>query len=87
MSPDETNDTVIIADADDSSYPSYIAQREHAEEEEKRVFYVAISRAKQKLILISSQFNRTKYGTSRENPQSRFIRNIPEDCIKSFVLK
>lgn len=76
-------DTVIIADTDDSSYPSYIAQREHMEEEEKRVFYVAISRAKQKLILVSSQWIVTKYGTRRENPQSRFIRNIPESCIQT----
>lgn len=80
-------DTVIIADADDSNYPSYIAQREHTEEEEKRVFYVAISRAKRKLILVSSQWIVTKYGTRRENPQSRFIRNIPRECIRSYELR
>ena len=80
-------DTVIIADADDNSYPSSVAQREHLEEEEKRVFYVAISRAKKKLVLISSQWNRSKYGKVWENPQSRYIRNIPGDCIEHYVLR
>ncbi len=74
-------DTVIIADADDSSYPSYMALRENREEEEKRVFYVAISRAKRKLILVSSKTVTTKYGTVLQNPQSRFIQQIPKDCI------
>ena len=73
-------DTVIIADADDSSYPTYQAQKNNTEEEEKRVFYVAISRAKEKLILVSSATADTGYGV-RLNPQSRYIRNIPEACV------
>ena len=80
-------DTVIIADADDSNYPSYISQRENTVEEEKRVFYVAISRAKKKLILVSSQYIVTKYGNRRENPQSRFIRYIPQECVQAYVMR
>ncbi len=77
-------DTVIIADADDRNYPTYAAQREQTIEEEKRVFYVAISRAKQKLILVSSRWVKTRYVTWCENLPSRFIRNIPRECIRSF---
>lgn len=75
-------DTVIIGDADDSSYPTYQAQKNNSEEEEKRVFYVAISRAKERLILVSSSTAETYYGI-RQNPQSRYISKIPQECIKT----
>lgn len=80
-------DTVIIGDADDNSFPSYQAQKNNSTEEEKRVFYVAISRAKKKLILVSSAYSVTKYGNAWENPQSRFIQNIPAECIRTRELK
>ncbi len=73
-------DTVIIADADDSSYPTYQAQRNNTENEEKRVFYVAISRAKERLILVSASQAETYYGF-RRNDQSRYIAGIPEECV------
>ena len=79
-------DTVIIADADDSSYPTYQAQKNGTEDEEKRVFYVAISRAREKLILVSSSTRDTNYGP-RENPQSRYISKIPEACIRTRELR
>ena len=44
-------DTVILAGADDNNFPSYAARQNGTEEEEKKVFYVAITRAKKKLIL------------------------------------
>ena len=44
-------DTVILAGADDNNFPCFAAQQTGSEEEEKKVFYVAITRAKQKLVL------------------------------------
>lgn len=79
-------DTVIIGDADDSSYPSYQAQKNNSEEEEKRVFYVAISRAKEKLILVSASASQTYYGT-RQNIQSRYIGKIPQECVKTVSIR
>ncbi len=43
--------TVLLAGADDSNFPSYGARQSGNEDEEKKVFYVAISRAKERLIL------------------------------------
>ncbi len=44
-------DTVILAGADDSHFPSYAAKQSGFEEEEKKIFYVAITRAKKRLIM------------------------------------
>ncbi len=79
-------ETVIIGDADDNSFPTYQAKKNNTEDEEKRVFYVAISRAKEKLILVSSSVTETYYGL-RENPQSRYIGNIPQKCIVMRTVK
>lgn len=45
-------------------------------EEERRLAYVGITRAKEKLYLINAQ-QRMLYGTTSRNMQSRFIREIP----------
>jgi len=50
-------DTVILAGADDSHFPTYAARQSGRDEEEKKVFYVAITRAKRKLILTRSMRN------------------------------
>ncbi len=47
-------DTVILAGADDNHFPNYAAKLS-GEEEEKKVFYVAITRAKERLILTRAQ--------------------------------
>ena len=44
-------DTVILAGCDSMNFPTFAAVKEGNEEEEKRVFYVAISRAKKRLII------------------------------------
>lgn len=47
------------------------------QEEERRLFYVAITRAEQKLYLSYAQL-RTIYGTKQVNSPSEFINDIPE---------
>lgn len=53
-------------------------------EEERRLCYVAITRAKEKLWLVNAR-RRTLYGIDSYNPISRFIEEIDEDCLDSDV--
>ena len=61
-------DTVIIADALDGTFPSGRSREDGKEPEERRLFYVAISRAKKNLMIISP------VGSGRRvSPYIRFI--------------
>ena len=71
-------DVVILAGADDRNFPNFFAKGEKTEEEEKRVFYVAISRAKRKLVLTRAAC----YGHEERSP-SPFVNNIPQECLWS----
>ncbi len=51
------------------------------EEEERRLFYVAITRAKERLFL-SFSLSRTIFGAKQLNIPSRFLSDIPEYLIK-----
>jgi DNA helicase-2/ATP-dependent DNA helicase PcrA len=50
-------------------------------EEERRLCYVGMTRAKQKLYLIHAS-SRLLYGNSQHNLPSRFISDIPEEIIE-----
>ena len=75
-------DTVLIVGADDDNFPTYIAKKNNMTEEEKRVFYVAITRAKKKLILTSIT-SKTNRGGTWSVQQSRYIANIPAEYIET----
>ena len=49
-------------------------------EEERRLAYVAITRAKQKLYILTAMSRRV-YGQMKNNIPSRFINEIPTDCL------
>lgn len=71
-------DTVFLSYLQDGKFPSYSAIKSNNLEEEKRTFYVAITRAKQKLYLT--------YNTDRgyyKGEKSRFIDYISDKYIKS----
>ena len=54
-------------------------------EEERRLAYVAITRARKKLYLTYAATRRT-FGSTQANPPSRFVREIPEeDCEREGV--
>ncbi|MCG0278795.1 MAG: UvrD-helicase domain-containing protein, partial [Thermanaeromonas sp.] len=55
-------------------------------EEERRLFYVGITRAKEVLVLISARA-RTVYGRRALFQPSRFLRDIPSDCLKKKIWK
>src|SRR5262249_15165534 len=50
-------------------------------EEERRLFYVGATRAKQRLYLVYA-FRRTSYGRTNISQSSRFLADIPRDLIK-----
>ncbi|MCF7675880.1 MAG: UvrD-helicase domain-containing protein [Akkermansiaceae bacterium] len=60
-------DTVFIAGMTEDEFPSYYAKRDGKLEEEKRLFYVALTRAKRHLILsshLNNEWDRTKAPSS-----------------------
>ena len=53
-------------------------------EEERRLAYVAITRAKEELCILHAQ-NRMLYGRTSYNPASRFLQEIPEELLERPV--
>lgn len=51
-------------------------------EEERRLAYVAITRAKKRLFMIHAR-ERMIYGRSQYNQESRFIKELPEECVET----
>lgn len=69
---------VFIASAHDGGFPFYFAVRDGKLEEEKRIFYVALTRAKKHLIITYAKVN----GKGYWQQPSRFLSSIPEDFTK-----
>jgi DNA helicase-2/ATP-dependent DNA helicase PcrA len=74
--------TVILAGVDDRHFPSFAAEKSGNEEEEKRVFYVAISRAKQRLIMTYYENARTQGGAIYQKGRSKYLEKIPAQTIE-----
>lgn len=55
-------------------------------EEERRLAYVGITRAKEKLYLINAR-QRMLYGTTNRNMQSRFVTEIPNDVTEDKTVR
>ncbi|NLP48147.1 MAG: UvrD-helicase domain-containing protein [Clostridiales bacterium] len=53
-------------------------------EEERRLAYVAITRAKEELY-ISNAHSRLLYGSTSHNPKSRFVEEIPDELIENLT--
>ncbi len=73
---------VFISGVEDGLLPHFSSQDSLAQlEEERRLFYVGITRAQQELYLSYAQ-NRSRYGSeSVATLPSRFLREIPEDIL------
>lgn len=73
---------VFIAGLEQGLFPGQRddSQSKYEKEEERRLCYVAFTRAKQKLILSYAHL-RTIYGQQRINEPSEFIKDIPEELI------
>ncbi|HII4505707.1 3'-5' exonuclease [Clostridium perfringens] len=71
-------DTVFLAGIQNNTFPSYMSIKEGNLVEEKRVFYVAITRAKKRLVITYN--SQGKYG--HRNEISQFINYIPKEFFK-----
>ncbi len=72
---------VFVAGMEDNVFPHSRAKRSPEElEEERRLCYVAVTRAKKQLWLLYAQ-SRMLYGKSHANPPPRFLFDIPERLV------
>lgn len=75
---------VFISGLEEGIFPHSRALFNNNElEEERRLMYVGITRAKELLILTFAK-TRLFFGQRNQNPPSRFISDIPEDIIDSY---
>ena len=73
--------TVFIVGLEENIFPSLLSSGSARElEEERRLFYVAITRAEEHCILTCAQ-NRYRYGKMEFNPRSRFIKEIDPELL------
>ena len=76
-------DHVFVAGMEESLFPHMNSIMDAgAVEEERRLAYVAITRARKKLCLTCAQ-QRQLFGQTSANPVSRFLREIPEELRKT----
>ena len=74
--------TVFIAGAEDGLFPGMKSIGDEAEmEEERRLCYVAITRARQRLYITNAK-QRMVFGRTQNNMLSRFISAVPEELLE-----
>lgn len=74
---------VFIMGMEESIFPhirSILSDDDHEMEEERRICYVAITRAEEELYLTHAT-SRTLFGKTQSNSASRFLKEIPEDLL------
>jgi DNA helicase-2/ATP-dependent DNA helicase PcrA len=74
--------SVFLVGMEDGVFPHLRALGEPAElEEERRLAYVGITRARERLYLTNA-WSRMLYGSSQYNPPSRFLDEIPGELVR-----
>lgn len=77
-------DTVILTGLEEGLLPSSRSLgMEESIEEERRLFYVGITRAQERLMLSYARY-RYQYGTMVDQRPSRFVREIPSGTVAGF---
>jgi DNA helicase-2/ATP-dependent DNA helicase PcrA len=80
-------DAVFITGLEEGLFPHENAMNDFdGLEEERRLMYVAITRARKRLYLSHSQ-TRMLHGQTRYNLKSRFLEELPEECLKWITPK
>ena len=75
---------VFLVGMEEGIFPGYKSISEPQElEEERRLCYVGITRAKEQLYLTCSK-QRTIFGSTSYNQVSRFLKEIPEDLLEGY---
>lgn len=75
--------TVFIAGLEEELFPSSRSMDDSETEEERRLMYVGITRARKKLHLVHAQ-RRTLYGNTRFKEESRFLGEIPDSLLEKI---
>ena len=80
-------DHVFVVGLEEGIFPHLNSLMENSElEEERRLCYVAITRAKKALHLVNTK-RRTLFGKDQVNPPSRFISEVSSNLIESNVVE
>ncbi|KAF7787617.1 DNA helicase II / ATP-dependent DNA helicase PcrA [Pseudoalteromonas rubra] len=78
---------VFMVGVEEGMFPSQQSHEESGRlEEERRLCYVGMTRAMEKLY-ISHAESRRLYGQEKYHSPSRFLREIPEDCLEEIRIK
>ncbi|MCQ2603462.1 MAG: UvrD-helicase domain-containing protein [Spirochaetia bacterium] len=75
-------DRVIVTGLEDELFPGRGGEDKEEVEEERRIFYVSITRARDELYLTCCS-RRMIWGRSQFCTPSRFLKEIPEDLVKA----
>lgn len=78
-------ETVFITGLEDKIVPHYKSEDEARREEERRLFYVGITRAKKKLFLTRALQRRTPWGEIGNCRASPFLKEIPDDVFATIL--
>ena len=80
-------DIVFVIGMEEGLFPHLNSLLDNSElEEERRLMYVAITRAKEDLYLVCAR-RRVLFGNDQANPPSRFISEIDEDLVEKTHLE
>ena len=75
---------VFLVGMEEGIFPGYKSINEEKElEEERRLCYVGITRAREYLYLTCA-VQRTIFGSTSCNPISRFVKEIPDECLEGM---
>ncbi len=77
---------VFMTGMEEGVFPSYRTETPEDMEEERRLCYVGITRACERLYMTNA-ISRLLYGYERNNPPSRFIKEIPQELLASPHVK
>jgi DNA helicase-2/ATP-dependent DNA helicase PcrA len=76
---------VFLVGMEEGVFPHVRSMDEGTIEEERRLCYVGMTRAREELVLTRAR-HRILFGASQNNPASRFLREIPKDLIQPVGL-
>lgn len=76
---------VFIPGLEEGVFPGMQSMYDPSEiEEERRLAYVGVTRAKEKLYLLNTK-SRMIFGSTKYNPPSRFLNELPMECCENLV--
>lgn len=79
---------VIVMGLSEGRFPSYRSiATEEGLEEERRLFYVAVTRAKNEVALVYPMLARDRYGVDVILELSRFLAELPEEAYERWTVE